>query len=154
MLHLCCASPLVYFTQLLGVAVPSVFVTILFTMFLVDTVFQIIKKIIDMKKSKKTTSKKDKVTQVISVFGLVLQVGRLGTILRIRELFTWDEQRRPPNYIKVDILSGETNLFLLFYICVTQLPVVVDVRWNVVVWCLRRIFAVMEYEALPSAVIL
>lgn len=102
--YILCASPLVYFTQLLGVAVPPVFVTILFTMFLADTVFQIIKKIIDMRKSKKTTSKKDKVTQVISVFGLVLQVGRLGTILRIRELFTWDEQRRPPNYIKVDIL--------------------------------------------------
>lgn len=101
--YIFCASPLVYFTQLLGVAVPPVFVTILFTMFLADTVFQIIKKIIDMRKSKKTTSKKDKVTQVISVFGLVLQVGRLGTILRIRELFTWDEQRCPPNYIKVDI---------------------------------------------------
>ena len=75
-----------------------------------------------MRKTKKTTSKKDKVTQVISVFGLVLQVGRLGTILRIRELFTWDKQRRPPNYIKVDILSGETELFLLFYICVAVLP--------------------------------
>ena len=67
-----------------------------------------------MKKSKKTTSKKDKVTQVISVFGLVLQVGRLGTILRIGELSTWDEQRRPPKYIKDDIYSfGETR-FLLF----------------------------------------
>lgn len=120
--YMFCASPLVYFTQLLGVAVPSVFVTILFTMFLVDTVFQIIKKKIDMRKSKKTTSKKDKVTQVISVFGLVLQVGRLGTILRIRELFTWDEQRRPPNYIKVDILLGGTNLFLLFYICEQSCP--------------------------------
>lgn len=83
-------------------------------MFMADTVFQIIKNIIDMRKSKKTTSKKDKVTQVISVFGLMLQVGRLGTILRIRELFTWDKQRRPPNNIKVDILSGETDLFLLF----------------------------------------
>lgn len=102
--YIFCASPLVYFTQLLGVAVPPVIVTILFTLFLADTVFQIIKKIIDMRKSKKTTSKKDKVTQALSVFGLVLQVGRLGTILRIRELFTWDEQRRPPNYIKVDIL--------------------------------------------------
>ena len=120
--YMFCASPLVYFTQLLGVAVLPIIVTILFTMFLADTVFQIIKKIIDMRKSKKTTSKKDKVTQVIPVFGLVLQVGRLGTILRIRELFTWDEQRRPPNYIKVDILSGGTNLFLLFYICEQSCP--------------------------------
>ena len=69
-----------------------------------------------MKKSKKTTSKKDKVTQVISVFGLVLQVGRLGTILRIGELSTWDEQRRPPKYIKDDILCKRRNLSFSFYV--------------------------------------
>ncbi len=69
-----------------------------------------------MKKSEKTTSKKDKVTQVISVFGLVLQVGRLGTILRIGELSTWDEQRRPPKYIKDDILCKRRNLSFSFYV--------------------------------------
>ena len=115
-IHKICASPLVYFTQLFGVAVPSAFVTIMYTLFVVDTVFQIIKKINVMKKSKKTTSKKDKVTQVISVFGLVLQVGRLGTILRIGELSTWDEQRRPPKYIKDDILCKRRNLSFSFYV--------------------------------------
>ena len=89
---------MVYFTRLLGVAVPSTYVTILFAFFVFDTVFLIINKIIDMKKSKKTTSKKDKVTLVISVIGLVLQVGRLGTILRVKRV-VYLGQAMPPTQI-------------------------------------------------------